>query len=268
MPDPEMIKVTRTLALTTPHMHGDHVRTAQKRLHGWGRSKFESFHPGEVTGKFNRATAGAAKDARWFLGFPRKHIHREYNQRLDSYITGRRPLPPLYRLRRHRRLKAARAPDAADIRVKALNIAKSQLGVKENPPGSNEVLYSKAYGIIGPWCAMFVSWCFVHAGSKTAFKMGSRFSFVPTVVTTARNRGFGLRTVSWAEVRPGDLVCYDWTGDGEADHIGIFEGRTSADSFTAIEGNTALGNDSNGGEVMRRGRFLNQVQAFVRMEQV
>ena len=263
-----MLRVTRTLALTSPHMHGDDVKAAQKRLHGWGRSKFRSFHPGEVTGKFNEDTASASKEARFFLGFPLRHVHKEYNQKLDALITGRRPLPPLYRLRRRHRIRAARAPSAADIRVKALNIAKNQIGTKENPPGTNRVLYSQAYGIIGPWCAMFVTWCFIHAGSKTAFRMGSRFAFVPNVVSAARSRNFGLRTVTWSEVRPGDLVCYDWEGNGVADHIGIFEQRTTSTSFTAIEGNTALGNDSNGGEVMRRGRFLSQVQVFVRMEHV
>ena len=263
-----MIKIERTLAITTPHMHGERVRTAQKRLHGWGMSKFESFHPGPITGHFNEQTAAACKDARYFLGFPRRHIHREYNERLDALITKRRPLPPLYRLRRRRRLKKARTPDAATVRTKALNIAKSQIGVKENPPGSNIVKYSREYGIIGPWCAMFVTWCFVHAGSKNAFKLGARWSFVPWIVGAGRNRTFGFRTIPWSEVRPGDLVCYDWERDGTADHIGIFEQRTSSTSFTAIEGNTALGNDSNGGEVMRRGRFLNQVQAFVRMEHV
>jgi hypothetical protein len=39
------------------------------------------------------------------------------------------------------------------------------------------------------------------------------------------------------------------------------EGR----SFQAIEGNTGMGNDSNGGEVMRRQRLVSQVVAFVRV---
>lgn len=249
-------------------MHHETVRIAQKRLHGWGQSKFESFHPGPVTGKFNEETAAACHRARYFLGFPRRRLYRKYNQRLDALITKRRPLPVLYRLRRRRRLKQANAPSAADIRAKALNIARSQLGTRESPSGSNRVKYSVAYGVIGPWCAMFVSWCFVQAGSKTAFRMGSRFSFVPFIVSAARSGSFGLRTVHWVDARPGDLVCYDWEHNGTADHIGILEQRTGSSSFNAIEGNTAIGNDSNGGEVMRRNRFVNQVQAFVRMEHV
>jgi hypothetical protein len=64
---------------------------------------------------------------------------------------------------------------------------------------------------------------------------------------------------------PGDLVCYDWEGNGVADHVGLFEAWTdkSAGKFTAIEGNTAVGNDSNGGKVMRRDRTRSNVQAFV-----
>jgi hypothetical protein len=33
----------------------------------------------------------------------------------------------------------------------------------------------------------------------------------------------------------------------------------------AVEGNTAVGNDSNGGEVMRRRRFLSQVDGVGRV---
>ena len=67
------------------------------------------------------------------------------------------------------------------------------------------------------------------------------------------------------EPRPGDIAIYNWDG-GEPDHIGIVESYAQGGgTFTAIEGNTAIGNDSNGGEVMRRERCLTQVDGFGRV---
>ena len=64
--------------------------------------------------------------------------------------------------------------------------------------------------------------------------------------------------------QPGDLAIYNWDG-GAPDHIGIVESAGDDGSFTAIEGNTALGADSNGGEVMRRERSLDDVDGFGRV---
>lgn len=141
-----------------------------------------------------------------------------------------------------------------------LDIATSQLGVKESPAGSNRVKFSAWYGVVGPWCAMFVSWCMAQDGRKF------HYDSVPTIVADAHNRKNGLQIVSKDQVAPNDVVCYDWGHDGVPDHTGIFEAWvTKGLTFHAIEGNTAVGNDSNGGEVMRRLRGISDVQAFVRV---
>jgi hypothetical protein len=64
---------------------------------------------------------------------------------------------------------------------------------------------------------------------------------------------------------PGDLVCFDWDG-GDYDHIGLYESGDVA-QFTTVEGNTSVGNDSNGGQVMRRQRDIAQAYqiTFVRV---
>src|SRR5262245_6931546 len=53
-------------------------------------------------------------------------------------------------------------PDAPNdtLRQGALQLALSELGVSESPPDSNQVKYTSWYGTVGPWCAMFVSWCY------------------------------------------------------------------------------------------------------------
>jgi hypothetical protein len=97
-------------------------------------------------------------------------------------------------------------------------------------------------------------------GSK-AFTRMKRYAYVPYIVADGR------RGINWLSVthdpHPGDLVCFDWEGNGVADHVGLYEKDLAGSNFQTVEGNTALGNDSNGGEVMRRTRDTSQVQAFV-----
>jgi len=158
-------------------------------------------------------------------------------------------------------------PGTKSAREKALDRAIGQLGVKESPAGSNQCPYTEWYGMVGPWCAMFVTYCYDASGgpgSPTFDRNQSRYSYVPYVVSDSYNGRFGLSQTN--SPKPGDLVCYDWQWNGEYDHIGFFEKWTSGHAFTALEGNTAVGNDSNGGEVMRRQRDVNgQATKFIRV---
>lgn len=69
---------------------------------------------------------------------------------------------------------------------------------------------------------------------------------------------------SYAEVpKPGWIVFYDWTGKhAKRDHTGIVETVNAGGSIVAIEGNTAIGNDSNGGEVMERARSVTYITGY------
>jgi hypothetical protein len=151
-------------------------------------------------------------------------------------------------------------PGIDTVRMSALKRARTQLGVKESPPNTNRVKYTDWYGVVGPWCAMFVTWSYelgaadVHKQAPS-FVRGSRYAYVPYIVGDSRALRNGLKTVD--DPIPGDLVCYDWEPGlgGVFDHVGIFEKwNAGGASFDAIEGNTSLGNDSNGGAVMRRTR--------------
>jgi hypothetical protein len=147
-----------------------------------------------------------------------------------------------------------------------LSKAKSQIGVKESPAGSNHVKYCDWYGMLGPWCAMFVTWADQTGERPTSsFVRGQRYSYVPTIVNDARNGRYGLSVTS--SPKPGDVVTYDWEQNGEPDHTGIFEGyvQGSLSKFTAIEGNTSIDSNSNGGEVMRRTRSITPQVVFIRV---
>lgn len=167
------------------------------------------------------------------------------------------------------RLNALIAPKAT-VGQKMLKIAKTQVGVKESPAGSNRGpvvdQYEHTTGAMGePWCASFQNWLHVQVTGH-GFTGVPNSAYVPSYVETARAHKGGLYVVQSGNARPGDLVCFDWGGDGTADHIGILSSVVNGSGdFTSIEGNTSVGNDSNGGEVMVRQRNRSQVQAFIRI---
>ena len=137
-----------------------------------------------------------------------------------------------------------------------LGIARRQIGVKECPPSSNNVRYNTWYygrevsGSAYPWCMVFAQFCIDQAGLTPPVKTASCGAFL----NAARKAGDAVYT----DFRPGDVVIYDFNRDGTTDHCGIVESVNGA-TVTAIEGNTAVGNDSDGGEVMRRTRNIYQI---------
>src|SRR5580765_474454 len=154
---------------------------------------------------------------------------------------------------------------AAQVRMEK---ALTYLGFKESPANSNNTIFGQWYGVnFQPWCAIFITYCDVLGGKPTnSFKRGSAYAYVPYIVSDAKNKRNGLSVPNSPQF--GDLVCYDWGRDGTYDHVGLFEkwSGSSPSTFTAIEGNTSVGDDSNGGEVMRRNRdSRNQNTVFVRV---
>lgn len=140
---------------------------------------------------------------------------------------------------------------------KIVEIARTEIGTKESPKNSNKTKYGKWFGLDGvPWCGMFVSWCYAMRGKplpNIGFTKG--FAGCQTAVAYFRRN---KRIVK--EPNPGDIVFFDFNGDGRHDHTGIFvmwldKGKT----FHTVEGNTGLNNQANGGEVMFRTRSTHNV---------
>lgn len=146
-----------------------------------------------------------------------------------------------------------------------LDIARAELRTKESPAGSNNVKYNTEYygrevydglwGTTFPWCVVFVWWCCKKAGVQLPIKTASCGTLMAYAKTCQMWVTSGFK--------PGDIVIYDWNGDMRPDHCGIIE-AVGGSSIIAIEGNTAIGNDSDGGEVMRRTRMPWQVLGAVR----
>ena len=143
---------------------------------------------------------------------------------------------------------------------KIISVAEKEIGNTEVPANSNKTKYGKWFGFDGvPWCGMFVSWVYAHAGyplGNIGFLKG--FAGCQTAVAHYKEKG---KVVS--EPMEGDIAFFDWNGDGRYDHTGIFVKKIDDNTFETIEGNTSLSNQSNGGEVMRRKRKFKNV-LFVR----
>ncbi|WP_297333388.1 peptidoglycan-binding protein [Flavobacterium sp.] len=146
-----------------------------------------------------------------------------------------------------------------------LDTAHAELGTVESPAGSNKTKYGEWYGMNGvKWCAIFVSWVYDRAG----FPLGAIQAPKGIHHCQAAHNYFKSKNMLVKEPQPGDIVLFDWRGDGHADHIGIFKKWTNSakTTFESYEGNTATGNDSDGGKVMLRNRSLNSVKSFVSPE--
>lgn len=143
--------------------------------------------------------------------------------------------------------------------------AASQIGVTENPAGSNKVLYNTEYysrtvsGSSYPWCVTFVWWVFKMCNASALFFGNEKTAYCPAV------ESYYKRKNQWfTSGQPGDLVLYDFYGNGYACHIGILEKVNSDGTYTVIEGNTSLTSDDNGGAVMRRIRSKASIRGFAR----
>lgn len=135
--------------------------------------------------------------------------------------------------------------------MNVVDIARKEVGTKESPKGTNKTKYGAWFGLDGvAWCGIFVSWCYAHAG-KSLGNIGYLRGFAGCQYAVAYFKKAGKITKSPVE---GDIVFFDWNFDKRYDHTGIFVRWIDKDTFETIEGNTAVGNDSNGGQVMVRQR--------------
>lgn len=129
--------------------------------------------------------------------------------------------------------------------------AVSQIGYSENPPNSNKTKYCAWYGMIGPWCAMWMSWVHFMSGNPLPHIRTSKgFAFVPDVVAYAKRTG-QWRPVGTYEPKTGDHVVFSFGGK-RPDHIGFVELNLGNGSVQTIEGNTNGAGSRTGGSVLRK----------------
>ena len=94
---------------------------------------------------------------------------------------------------------------------------------------------------------MFIQWVFAQAGA--ADLLPARTASCGALMRAGKAAGCWVT----GGYQPGDVVIYDFPGGAATDHCGIVVAALTT-GVRAIEGNTAAGDDSNGGEVMERAR--------------
>jgi len=132
---------------------------------------------------------------------------------------------------------------------KILTIAAKEVGYKQAANGSNK--FGVWYGADEvAWCAIFLSWCAAQTGINNGII--PKFSYVPHGVDFYKKQG-RFRSAKGYTPQPGDIVFYDFNGNGTADHVGIVTSY-SGGMISTIEGNTSSVSQTNGGAVERKKR--------------
>lgn len=233
------------LLVTSPLLDGPDVLAVQRRLAALG------FAPGPLDGRYGPATESAVRELQAGSGI---EVDGVVGPQTRAALLVAKPGP--------------RRPMPSVAGKRALAEARRWIGAREQPPGSNRTRFGVWFGLNGvPWCNIFVSYCFsagagytICRGFRGAGVTAKGCAYVPTTEAWLRATGLWLGRV---EPEPGDIAIYNWDG-GPPDHIGIVESGDGG-SFTAVEGNTSVGADSDGGEVMRRERTLDDVDGFGRV---
>ncbi len=138
----------------------------------------------------------------------------------------------------------------------ALRLAQAEIGVAEDPPGSNNgtriaeyrtATAGSAPGI--PWCAYFVSWAARQAGVPIG-EQGQGYGAVEQIASWAERTGRLRPPATLPE--PGDLILFGGR------HVGIVESVNADGRLTTVEGN-------HHNAVQRVERRIGDATGFVRL---
>lgn len=151
------------------------------------------------------------------------------------------------------------------MRKTIISLCRQDVGITENPKGTNRVKYSEWYGLIGAWCGMAVSYIYYFASIATGdifplegIDSDNGFCSVPNFKKWADKNGYET-----LDPQEGDIVIYDFDGNGTWDHVGIFNRWENSNKFTDYEGNTSSdnkGSQSNGGGFYLKTRNYNKLR--------
>ena len=161
---------------------------------------------------------------------------------------------------------------AGGLRGTVLDVASLEVGVLEDPPGSNSGKrvreYQRTVNISAgdPWCVAFVFWCHGQAAAKLDISnpMAKNCCTGGVLDLWNRARETGVPTITTAQadddtsmVRPG-MVFIISTGNGNG-HTGLVS-RVVGHQMETIEGNTNDGGSREGIGVFRRtGRTIKSI---------
>ena len=82
------------------------------------------------------------------------------------------------------------------------------------------------------WCATYVSWVLNQAGYSEPKFAACQSQGIPYFSSNGRWAGR-----EYKDIAPGDVIFFDWEGDGNSDHVGIVIGTDGSRVYT-VEGNS------------------------------
>lgn len=109
-----------------------------------------------------------------------------------------------------------------------IDLALTQIGQVGGQP------YWSWYGFSSrvEWCATFVSWCMNKQGHGEVRFASCNWEGVPSFKDAGRWASGG-----YTDVVAGDVIFFDWNGDGKAQHVGLVVG-TDGEFVYTVEGNS------------------------------
>lgn len=132
---------------------------------------------------------------------------------------------------------SAQAASENTLRDSVVCAAENEIGYTGSSSYSK---YGDWYGYQGSWCTTFVFWCFNEAGNDNGVKLFG--NIIPnggncnSMISWFSNKDRYYKRSSGYTPKAGDLVFFDWSGNGSSQHVGIVTGTSGSTVYT-VEGN-------------------------------
>lgn len=123
-----------------------------------------------------------------------------------------------------------------------IDTAKTYIGTTEGSQSHQEIIdlynrgrYSDAYKMTmqDPWCCAFVVACFVQCGAGDIIP---GYAACDQMINIFKKWGNWNQRSAAFSPQKGDVIFYDWNGDGSSDHVGLVV-QTGFGELSVIEGN-------------------------------
>ena len=131
----------------------------------------------------------------------------------------------------------ASAASVSEMQNEVLDVANGEVGYTGT---SKYCKYGEWLGYQGGWCTTFVLWCFNKAGENLGVSMYK--SIVPSggncnsMISWYKNRDRYHTRESGYTPKKGDLIFFDWSGNGSSQHVGLVDYIDGSTVYT-VEGN-------------------------------
>ena len=145
-------------------------------------------------------------------------------------------------------------------RAQVIKLAVAEVGYVEGKNNDNKFASVAGHANNQPWCNTFISAIFIEAGLKNA---------IPITASCASTLAWGIkndRVIPTKKAKRGDLLIFDFTKSGQAQHIGLAIKRFNrlTKTIKTVEGNTGETSQANGEGVYFKTRSKDFIVAVIR----